>query len=412
MSRSFRYLVPALVAGLAAAAWSQPYLRRLLTLREPDVEDYRALPFRAVAPAPGAAPLPEARDPDWVTRVPLVAGDLKIARGDSLDAFLRAHGTTAFVLLHEGRVVDERYYQGYGRDSLFKAFSMSKSVLSALVGVAEAEGALRITDPLGRHVGLPDNPALAAVTLEQLADNVSGLRYRRGNWPWREQPRMYYTTDARGYVSRSRVVRAPGTRFEAEELSPLLLAHALERALRRRDPGMTLSRYTEQKLWRPMGARYGARWVIDRAGDGLEKTESGFVARAVDLARFGQLYLDGGRADGRQVVPAAWVEASTTPPAPGAPNGFEDGFHRRLWWGHPRPGQRRPDFYANGHFGQRIYVSPYKRLVLVRLGNDSAGRNWTGILAGIAERWPAPETVLLRTSVPPCEVCRPLLVPG
>jgi CubicO group peptidase (beta-lactamase class C family) len=237
------------------------------------------------------------------------------------------------------------------------------------------------------HVDLRDNPAVAALTVEQLADNVSGFRYRRGNAPWKEQPRMYYTADVRGFLARSNVVRAPGTKFEAEELSPLLLGYVLERALQRKDRTMTLSRYAEERLWQPMGAAYGALWNVDRGEGGLEKTESGFVARAVDLARFGLLYLHEGRAGSRQVIPAEWVTATTTPPPPGAPNRFDDGFHRKLWWGAFREGRTLPDVYANGHFGQRIYISPDKRLVLVRLGNDSAGVNWTALLGRIAEGW-------------------------
>ncbi|HEX9938473.1 MAG TPA: serine hydrolase [Longimicrobium sp.] len=387
MSRRALLFLLALV--LVLVALRQPYVWRMVTLRRPDVEDYRAMPTRPIAPAPRPAPFTAAPDPAWVTRVPFDAAGGRITSQAELDAFLGAQGTTAFIVVHDGKLIDERYYQGYGRDSLFKAFSMSKSVLSALIGIAQGEGVLRISDTLGAHLDLAGNRALAGVTLEQLADNVGGLRYRRGDAPWKEQPRMYYTADARGYVAGARVVRAPGTTFEPDELSPLLLAHALERALRRRHPGITLSGYAEQRLWQPMGARYGALWTLDRTGDGLEKTESGLVARAVDLARFGQLYLDGGAAGGRQVVPREWVEASTTPPAGGAPNRFDDGFHRRLWWGRERPGQQRFDFYANGHFGQRIYVSPDKRLVLVRMGSASGTVNWTAVLSRIAQGWPA-----------------------
>ena len=391
-SKPFRLLVRlVLLLGVLslviAFGGCQTYVGRLLTLRTIDVQDYTALPSRPIAPARQASPLPSAPDRAWVTRVPFDAAGGRIDTEAKLDAFLSNQSTTAFLVLHDGKLVDERYYQGHRRDSLFKSFSMSKSVLSALTGIAQSEGVLRISDRVGEYVELPDNPALAAVTLEQLADNVSGFQYRRGNLPWKDQPRMYYTADVRAFVKRTRVVRPPGTAFEAEELSPLLLGYALEQALRRRDPSMTLSRYAQERLWQPMGAEYGALWNLDRAGDGLEKTESGFVARAVDLARFGLLYLNGGEAAGRTVVPREWVRASTTMPPEGAPNRLEDGFHRKLWWGRIRQGSGQLDFYANGHFGQRIYVSPDKRLVLVRLGSASGTVNWTAVLSRIAEAW-------------------------
>jgi CubicO group peptidase (beta-lactamase class C family) len=373
---------------LIPALGCSTYMRRLVMLRQIDVEDYRALPSRSIRAASRPVELPSAPDPAWIERMPLPVQDGKLASQAELDAFMERKGTTALLVVHGGRLVDERYYQGYTRESMFKSFSISKSVLSALVGIAQAEGALRVTDPVGKYVDLPKNPVLAAVTLEQLADNVSGFQYRRGNAPWKEQPRMYYTADVRALVARARVIRTPGTKFEPEELSPLLLGYALEQALRRRDPGMTLSKYAEERLWQPMGAAYDAAWNLDRAGDGLEKTESGFVARAIDLARFGLLYLNDGRVNGKQLVPAEWVHDSTTPPPSGAPNVIDGGFHRKLWWGATRPGHLRPDFYANGHFGQRIYVCPDKKLVLVRLGNDSAGVNWTALLGRIADAWP------------------------
>jgi CubicO group peptidase (beta-lactamase class C family) len=121
----------------------------------------------------------------------------------------------------------------------------------------------------------------------------------------------------------------------------------------------------------------------------MEKVESGFVARAIDLARFGQLYLDNGQAHGRQIVPADWVAKSRTAPPDGVPNRFvdADGHYRNLWWGAPRRAGQTQRFYANGHFGQRIFVDPDKKLVIVRLGSDSGDVDWTAMLGKIADGW-------------------------
>ncbi len=383
-----RKLGLAVVLGVSCLTGCQTYVGRLVWLQGIDVEDHRHLPTRAVAASPQARDDAAPLDRNWIAAAPFAAAGGRIEDQADLDAFLASHGTTAFLILEDGHLVDERYYHGHRRDALFKSFSMSKSVLSALVGIAEAEGVLSLGDAVGDYVPLANTPAVAAITLEQLADNTSGFRYRRGNAPWKEQPRMYYTTDVRAMLRDLAVERTPGATFEAEELSPLLLGYALEQALRRRDPAMTLARYTEERLWRPMGARHDAAWVIDHADDGLEKTESGFVARAIDLARFGQLYLDLGHVDGREVVPQAWVLASLTPPPPGSPSRLPDGFHRRLWWGADRGDGAEPDIYANGHFGQRILLDRSKRLVLVRLGKDGGGINWTAVLSRIARAWP------------------------
>lgn len=379
-------LLAAVMAALTMAGCSNGFWGRYVTLQTPDIEDYRHMPVRRV-PAGTAAALREARDPEWVLRVkPGWNGD-RFVDGAALDVFLSAHATTAFIVLKDGAIADERYFNGYSRTRLCKSFSMSKSVLSALTGIAQADGALNIADPIGAYIpGLRD-PALAKVTLEQLLDTVAGLAYQRGYAPWNDQARMYYTADMRAFVLDAKLEAAPGTKFTQEDLSPQLLAVALETALRRAGKAQTISEYASSRLWGPMGAEADAQWVLDREEDGIEKSESGFVARAIDLARFGQLFLDGGRANGLQIVPEPWVDASVTPPAKGSPNLFVEGFHRKLWWGAFRKARARNDFYANGHFGQRIYVSPDKRLVLVRLGSESSGVDWTEFLGAIADGW-------------------------
>lgn len=381
-------LLAAAIAALTVAGCSNGFWGRYVTLQTPDIEDYRHMPVRTVPAAGSATALPEARDQDWPLRVRPQWNGAIFGDGQALDAFLSARATTAFIVLKDGAIADERYYNGYARTRLSKSFSMSKSVLSALIGIAESEGALKVSDPVSAYISGLRDQGLAKVTLEQLLDTVAGIAYRRGYAPWDDQARMYYTGDMRASVLDAKLAAPPGTKFSQEDLSPQLLAVALETALRRAGKAQSISDYASSRLWIPMGAEADALWVLDRADDGIEKSESGFVARAVDLARFGQLFLDGGKVNARQIVPARWVDASVTPPPKGSPNLFIEGFHRKLWWGAFRKNRDRNDFYANGHFGQRIYVSPDKRLVIVRLGSDSADVDWTEFLGSIADAWP------------------------
>jgi CubicO group peptidase (beta-lactamase class C family) len=368
-SRAFAAKVLLAVAALTImSGCSETYLGRLAMLRGPDVEDYVHLPTRVVSNTDGASPLPESIDADWMSRSKLSFAGVALDTPVALDRFLRDHGTTAFIVLEQGSVIDERYFSGHTRESLYKSFSMSKSVLSALIGIAQREGLLRTSDRVGEFIAGFEDPRIADVTLQQLLDNVAGFEYERGFAPWKQQPRMYYTTDVRRYLLTAQLDRPPGAAYVGEDLSPLLLAVVLESALRKRGDASSLSDYASTRLWQPLGAQYSALWTLDRRDQGLEKAESGFVARAIDLARFGQLYLDKGRVGSLQVVPENWVLASTTPPAKPAPNLFTDGFHKNLWWRTKRANRVRDDFYANGHFGQRIYVSPDRDLALVRLG--------------------------------------------
>ena len=148
---------------------------------------------------------------------------------------------------------------------------------------------------------------------------------------------------------------------------------------------MTISEYLEDRIWHPLGAEYAALWNLDHDGDGLEKTESGFTARAIDLAKFGQLYLQRGRVADRQLVPESWVRQSTTiDRSSNPPNAWELDFYTHLWWG-VETGRGQPnDFYANGHFGQRIYVSPSADMVLVRTGSRGGGVRWARFLGDLS----------------------------
>lgn len=381
-------LVGGCLAALGLAACTETYLGRFVRLTVPDVEDYRSLPTREVRATPGARPWQEAWRRDWPQQIGLIFQSRSLSGPGELDALLEVNGTTAFLVIEDGKLIDERYYGGSTRDSLFKVFSISKSVLSALFGIAMADGVITPADTLGQHIDGLDT-RLADMRLSQLLDNVSGFSYERGNLPWKDQPRMYYTTDVRGFVQSVDFAAEPGTRFDAEDISPLLVGVALEAALKKAGLAATLSDYAERRLWQPMGAAYDAKWVVDRDGDGIEKTESGFVARAVDMARFGQLYLDGGAVNGVQIVPADWVAATMTPPAPKSPNLFDEGFLHNLWWARFVAPPGLPDIYANGHYGQRIYLSRNKRLVIVRFGRESGDVDWTALLATIAEAWPS-----------------------
>ncbi len=375
----------ALLVAAGVTGCSDTYLGRVLSLRSPDVEDYVRLPSRRVENGQGIVPLETARNANWMARTL----DKEVATPAGFDAFAARTGTTAFIILANGKLVDERYYGGARRDALFKSFSISKSILSAMFGIAAADGIISRDDRLGDHIAGITNSALADVKLGQLLDNVSGFAYARGGMPWRQQPRMYYSTDIRRYLRQTQFAHKPGTRFEGEDLSPLLVGYALESALRKRDPQATLAGFAARRLWQPLGAEYPALWNIDHPGNGMEKVESGFVARAIDLARFGQLYLDGGLANGRQVVPADWVALSRSVPPDGVPNHFidTDGHYHNLWWGAPRISGQTQRFYANGHFGQRIFVDPDKKLVMVRLGSDSGDVDWTALLGRIADKW-------------------------
>jgi CubicO group peptidase (beta-lactamase class C family) len=364
-----------------------PYLRRWTLLMQPDVHDYSRLPSRTVPRSAHAFHFPDGTSGDWIAPLKFTYQNQTIANEEELGRFLGAHGTTAFIVIKDGRLIDEKYFRGFQRDSLFKSFSVTKSVLSAMIGQAIADGLIGSPDdPVTKYVPEMKDSRFRRVTLRHCLDNTAGVKYTRGAAPWAGQPRMYYTLDVRGYAERAKLASEPGTQFVPEDLSPIILGLVLERALQKHPSANTLAAYLSEQLWQPIGAEYDAVWNVDTAEGGLEKAESGLSARAIDLAKFASLYLDDGRWGGTQLVPSAWVVESTTiGKDEHAPNVWEQGFHKHLWWGRKVPGTARPDFYANGHFGQRLYVSPRNHLVLVRMGEANEGIDWADFLGAVAD---------------------------
>ncbi len=303
-----RFALPILVVlglGLGAlhSSYPLPYIYRVCADRGPDFYDFDRFPARAIAASESPGALPVALDPD-VAHVFEGHPDV-----EALETMLEQSETTAFLVLHEGRLVEELYFQGHDRESVQNTFSVSKSLLSALVGLSVRDGALELVTPISAllpELGERDQ-RFEEISIEHLLDMRSGIRYSSEvTFPFvnADNALIYYHPDLESIVLRRTTVASPTGEFQYNNYNPPLLGIALRRAT-----GMPVAEYLERELWGPMGAAYGAGWTVDERG--LERMESGFHARARDLARFGQLYLDGGVAAGRRVLPADWVLEST-----------------------------------------------------------------------------------------------------
>jgi CubicO group peptidase (beta-lactamase class C family) len=367
-------LATSLVAALAAAAaclvYPPEYVYRVLALRDADADDYRRFPMRRIAPAADAQPLPRRPDRDAV-----LAAWTRAGGSAAIEEELAALGSQAFIVLRGGAVIHEGYFNGADARSWVTSFSVAKSVLATLVGIAVAEGAIgSLDDPVTRYLPelLQRDPRLANVSLRHLLRMSSGLRYREFPFLHGDDAKTYYHPRLRELALReSRIERPPGEVFHYNNFHPLLLGMVLERATR-----MPVARYLELRLWQPAGMAGEASWSLD-SQDGFEKMESGLNARAEDFARFGLLMLRRGRLGDRQVIPAGWAEDSTAPDTIAPPPGYYDAsgwtrgdarrYYQAMWWG-----QRRADgghdFAARGNHGQLVFVSPRNDVVIVRHG--------------------------------------------
>jgi CubicO group peptidase (beta-lactamase class C family) len=369
-------LLIAAVLGVYAWAWSstdESTLARAMIWRESDVGDQHRFPARRIPAGARASPLPVGVEADLVAD----------GEGTELDEFLRETDTLAFVVVHEDRLVYERYFDGATRGSLQTSFSAAKSFVSTLVGIAIEAGLIgSVDDRITEY--LPDlaarDPGFRQITLHDLLTMSSGIRWREGGFPsLGDDTYTYYGVDLRDVaLNRVRIEGPPGVAWQYNDYNPLLLGLVLERT-----SGTSVANFMATRLWQPLGAEADATWNLDSERSGFEKMESGLNARPVDYARFGLLFLHNGKWNGRRVVSKAWVRAATRAGSPTDPGYYAN--YRYFWWLDPdRPGR----FYAFGKYGQYIYVAPDADTVVVRFGSGSGvtSTTWLATFRDVAEQ--------------------------
>ncbi len=389
--------VLALTYGILFATTGNSQLSRALVWLDVDVGDIDKFPAREIATST-ASDLPTALDnsaADAFSRIDLAMGggiDQMFSPRVDLDTFLQETDTNAFLVVKDGVLVSEWYAEGIERETLQTSFSVSKSFLSTLIGLAIDDGSIgSLDDPITDYIPelLERDPGFADITLRNLVTMSSGLAWEDTMTPWGDPAKTYYAPDLRASGLSSMVEEAPGHTWEYNNYNPLLLGMALERAT-----GQTVSDYMSQVLWAPLGAEGEASWSLDSVNSGFEKMESGFNARAVDFARFGLMFANDGAVDGVQVVPEQWVQDATAVDATGDPADH----YQYFWWVYQldpnAPPDVKADFAAQGNLGQYIYVAPNENIVLVRLGASEAEIPWTWLMGSLAREMYAPAGML------------------
>ena len=371
------------VAAGSLYAWasfstSSSFLARQIIWSGPrggaQVDDYLLFPSRTIATASPIFVFPQAPANNPYTSA--LRTSIYYADGD-LAQFLAANQTTSFLVIKGGQILYEGYFNGYSEQSTVTSFSVAKSVLSALVGIAIKQGAIgSVHDPITKY--LPElgkrDARFGAITIQDLLTMSSGLSWHDqstspGNaWfgLFSDNAETYYDPNLRALVlQQTQIDAAPGTYFQYNPYNALLIGMILERATHQ-----SISHYLQETLWKPLGMEAAGSWSLDSTQDGFEKSESGLNGRAIDFAKFGQLFLQGGTWQGRQLIPASWVNASTHMQVPTSAGSYD-----YFWW-MSSPDGRHSHYYAYGNLGQYIYVVPEQQLIFVRFGTGYGGVDW------------------------------------
>jgi CubicO group peptidase (beta-lactamase class C family) len=271
----------------------------------------------------------------------------------------------AIVVVHDGRVIAERYAPGIGVDTPLLSHSMAKSVTSALVGILVGQQKLKIDDAVR-------GPAWqASATIDQLLRMDSGLPLDEGMGPGRAQ-RMWFTVPDNGaFAEHTPLATAPGTQWAYGNLAYAVLSRIVRDASGR-SPA-SVAEFADRELFAPLGIRHA---TLEFDGAGSPMGGNSFFASARDWARFGLLYLNDGMAGDRRILPEGWVAYSRR-------QTLDAGYGAGFWlnstnavfppWGRPwgMPGVPEDAFFARGYLGQFIVIIPSENLVVVRMGVDT-----------------------------------------
>jgi CubicO group peptidase (beta-lactamase class C family) len=296
-----------------------------------------------------------------------------------LEDFLEKTATNALLVIKNGRIVQEIYRNGSNEKTTFISFSMAKSFDAELIGIAFSEGRIKsLDDKVSVYLPEMKDSGYANATIRDLLRMRSGVDwlevYKFGSDTQltrvHDNSLVAYKYRWCDYAAKeSKPGGKPGEKFNYSTLDASVLGCVLERVV-----GMTGSQYMSEKLWKPAGMEHDAYWIMDGPDSvGREFYGAGFNATLRDYGRFGLLMLNKGVANGKQVIPAEWVQASTVPDKGYEPTseGAKLGYQYQ-WWTVPNS-----DAYsAIGLHNQFIYIDPQNQTVIVKLSYTPAPLGW------------------------------------
>lgn len=295
-------------------------------------------------------------------------GDSSVFYDDiDLDIFLEENKTLSFIIIRNDSVLYERYFYDTLRHPTTPTFSISKSFVSSLLGIAIEEGYIgNIKDPITNYI--PELQDFKDITLEMLLNMCSGLDCDG----IMKDANIYFSTDLKKLINDYHIDRDPGKEYEYQNVNTLLLCMAIERAI-----GTDISVFLEKEVWQKAGMSYDATWSVDSKQHNQVKGFCGINAAPIDLAKFGSIYLHDGYYNGNQIIPRQWVRESFC-----KYNKLKDkdGYYYSYSWRITNANA----FVAVGFLGQYVYIDPAKSLVIVRTGESYNSFNWIDFIEKMA----------------------------
>ncbi len=268
----------------------------------------------------------------------------------------------AFVIIKDNQLAYEEYWDEYDEDSQTNSFSMAKSYIGLLTGIAIQEGKISsINDPVGNYLPqYKDNPEL---TIKDLLTMSSGIDFDESyNSPFGHMAKAYYGTDLKKLNKDYKVTSTPGKEWTYLGGNTIILGFILEKVT-----GQSISEYFSDKIWKKIGAKNNALWTLDKEG-GTEKAYCCFYSNARDYAKIGQLLLNHGLWNNERIISESYLNEATCPAYYLKSNGKPVDFYGyQIWTAYYKD---LDIYFFRGILGQYTIMIPEKNIVIVRLGHE------------------------------------------
>lgn len=372
MRRFIKWLVRGVLAGsviaLAIAAWKKDEITRLLAVNSLFAEEKIVSNFSAMDRLFWTTPLDRGTGPVS----PLPSGTL-IGLPDGADQWLQDRAVTGLVVLKDGQIRFENYFQGTTPEDRRISWSVAKSFLSALFGIVLQEGQIAsMDDPVTKYAPQLKGSAYDGARIIDVLHMSSGVEFNEDYLDFNSDINKMGRVLALGgsmdgfAAGLSRRTGDPGKVWHYVSIDTHVIGMVIRGATGRSIPDLMT-----EKLIRPLGLEQSPLLITDGYGTGF--VLGGLNLRTRDFARFGQMVAQGGEWQGQQILPKGWVERSTAFTAPTAP---EEERYALQWWG--EPDARAGEFYARGIYGQYIYINRPAGVVIAMNSADRKFRE-TGV---------------------------------
>jgi len=289
-----------------------------------------------------------------------------ISKGNSknTEEFLDYSRTTGLLIIHNDTIVFENYNNDLQQDETHISWSVSKSLVATLVGIAVEKDMFKIDEPITKYLPQFKETGYDNVIIKDILQMSSGVGFNEDYADFFSDINKFGRAFAMGtsledFSKSLNREKPPGTICHYVSINTQMLGLLLAEV-----SGKSITTLTKEWLWDPMGAEYEANWIVDNTG--FEVVLGGLNATLRDFSKLGLVYLHDGYYNNNQIVPSQWVKEATTPDADHLmPNDNSGSLgYAYQWWIPPNDPNA---FFAHGVYNQFIYIQPDKNLVITKL---------------------------------------------